>query len=301
MINNIKEVQMGVSKSAKFDSKKSGWPVYAITGAISAKRQVFAVGTSVDGKIKWDFKKDVLNSDAAALRNNIAVHPEYYDYVNVKGVDILCGRMGRPRGSNASALFTVLDGDGQIVEDRLIDPLLVVDQSLASSQVDSTAQSLPKNINLLPANIYRCATWGDGVILIGSAGSSLWVTRLNAELKIQWQQVFARNKDAPDPALSAREIGINVSAERAVISFTDNASSEILILTSTGSIKSRTILPGRFIALENTKPGVIVKFIGRSQAPGLTLKWHRSMSSQVKSRCSLPKVWIDSLRRKLFI
>lgn len=269
MITNIKEIQLGVSAQPNSIAKQSDG-IYTIVGAVSAKRQAFAMGVSVDGEIKWSFRKDILNDDITSLRNNIAVHPEYYDNININGFELICGRMGRPRGSNASALVTILDNSGRLIEDRIIDPSLATDQSPAAAQVDPTTQRPTQKLTLFPANIYRCATWGDGVILIGSAGSNLWVTRLSAERKIQWQQVYARAKDTPDPALSAREISVNTSAERAIISFTDNTSSEILIINPAGYIKSRTTLPGRFIALENTKPGVVVKLIGRGPAPGLT-------------------------------
>lgn len=180
------------------------------------------------------------------------------------GSTYLCGYMPHPPNSKGvSTLLTHLDAQGHVLSSS----------GIVADGVKDTGDN--------GGSFDDCARWGNGIAIVGHAGS---VTRSPGALPVvhTWYQLVALDStgnikwenDIPLAGLmSTFEVGPLIVLANADLVFaaTDNNSTELIVVSSTGALQARKRLAGRFILVRPVASDDHVQIIGRFGADKETI------------------------------
>ena len=242
---------------------------FVVAGSITATKQGWATKVAANGKVLWNYYRDLQQEDQAAFAGHF-VRPEYHGAVPMPdGSVYLCGDLPHPIGT--SPLLTHLDAQGKLIAEQLVNPKNLTTQSRVHIH-----------------HFDSCLRWGNDFVIVGNElyidgaeekstfyhlDLSYWILLLDASGNVKWEQKIP----SKIKHYSFISEGVNVvqTGANLIISATDNTVTELISINSQGELQAQKKLDGYFQLVRPTSPDGLLQvygsFVSNTKAPRVKL------------------------------
>ena len=267
---------------------------FVITGGIGATRSGWATKIDSNGKVLWNYVRE-LDMSEKDLLNRESVRPEYYGAVPMPDRSVyLCGSLPQTPNGNVSPVLTHIDATGKQVSEKHLIPKSMVGLD-ASLHVDG------------------CVMWGSDFVVLGHGSyfptpeaktrfqsqSAYWVTVFDVKGAIKNEYKIA-SKIA---GFSFIYEGVTVRAvgDQLVFSATNNVVTEVISLKSDGITLGQIVLDGYFQLVNPTdprkNPQIYGSFKSNTDGPRILITLNEELLEIKRSARSFPSEFVT---RKVF-
>lgn len=225
---------------------------FIIAGSVSATKQGWVSKISSQGKILWNYFRDLSEEDRQAFAGQLTFHPQFRGIVSMPNGDtFVCGTIPHnPSSRIPTSVLTHLDPLGKLIGERFI--------------------SGPKLGPITPRYSFdACLRWREMVIILGHGSIAdgsmpprentlFWLIAFDGAGNKVWErQIRTVGKNfVPDPD------GFNLAAKDSNLFFTatDNDSTEIVSVDMKGIVQAHRQIVGRFLTVQApaTEPGLSI-------------------------------------------
>ena len=129
---------------------------FFIAGSISGTRQGWAAKTDAEGKVLWNYYRELQEEDKSAFTHQLVIDPEFRAAVPMAdGSVYLCGNMPHPpRSSAPGAFLTHLDAQGHLLSEKFFVPDKKTKQGITGG-------------------FTGCIRWGNDIAIVGNTSGPI--------------------------------------------------------------------------------------------------------------------------------